>query len=104
MGVDSQVRSDIPHLGHPFGRETASDMLKDDVIELVFQDTEALLLCEILEELGIVSHFELCCVRVKTDTSGRYGGSRSLLNTTGQCSKEGFALQQLESVAVKIKC
>ena len=79
-------------------------MLEDDVIELMLEYTKPFFLSHVLEELGIVSHFELCCGRIETNTSGRYGGSRSLLNTTGKRSKEGFALQQLESIFVQVKC
>jgi hypothetical protein len=58
-------------------------MLKDDVIKLVFKDTEPFLLSHLLEELWIICHLELRCIRIETNTSGGYGRGRSLLYATG---------------------
>ena len=49
MGVDSQVSGDIPHFGQTLGWEPTSDMFKDKVVELVFEDTSSLDWCEFLK-------------------------------------------------------
>ena len=83
MRIDSQVSGDIPHLGHAFRRQATSHMLEDDVIELMLENTKSLFICEVLEEGRIVSHLELCCARIETNTSSGNGGGRSLLDATG---------------------
>ena len=40
MAVDGQIGGIVPQQIHPFGGQASSDMFKDDVVELVHQNSE----------------------------------------------------------------
>ena len=73
------------------------------MIELMHQDTEPLIVCEVCEELWVVEHDELCSLFVNHHTSGGDCPTFHFVNTARQPSKERLRLKQLKSVLVQIK-
>ena len=78
-------------------------MLKDDVIELVHENTKLMLVLECAHKLRVVKQLELGGVRVDAHTSGWDAGARGLVNATRQSSEERLAHKQASSVHVEIE-
>jgi hypothetical protein len=78
-------------------------MLKYDVIEFVHQNSESMILFEVLEELRIVNHLELGGVLVNSHTSRGNPLGWVFMDATGECREERLLLEKPESVKIKIK-
>ena len=78
-------------------------MLKDQVIELMLENTFNLLLWQASKELRIVDHLKLTRVLINKNTCCWDAAIFTLLNLAAETSKEGLVHQQSISMEFKIK-
>ena len=69
MAVDGQVSSNVPSLVRNSLRLTAGDMLEDQVVELMLENTTHMLFRQAGKEVRVVNHFELGTLGIYPNTS-----------------------------------
>jgi hypothetical protein len=88
VAVDRQVSSDVPSLVVYTFRLTAGNVVKDQMVELVLENTTNLLFWQAGKEVRVVDHLKLSSVGIYPHTRCWDTVVSTLLNLARQSSKE----------------
>jgi len=101
--VDSKVGSNVPHLRHALFGKARTNVVKDEVVELMHENTNLLVVGEGRHELGIVEHFVLHRILVDTNASRGKSRGRHLVDVARDRGEERLGDKQTVHVQVKVE-
>ena len=101
--VDCEVHRNVVNTTDATFWLTSGHMLKDDVIELMHQNTQLVLVRQSTHKVWVVEQLKLGAVRVDADASRRHTVGADLVNAARQRSKERLTHQQPSGVQVEVK-
>ncbi|MFM1840012.1 MAG: hypothetical protein RIR47_61 [Bacteroidota bacterium] len=101
--VDSKVGSNVPHLRHALFGKAHTNVVKDEVVELMHENTNLLVVGERSHKLGIVEHFVLHRILIDTNASSRKSRGRHLVDVARDRGEERLRHKQSVHMQVKVE-
>ena len=101
--VDCEVHRNVVNTTDATFWLTSGHMLKDDVIELMHQNTQLVLVRQSTHKVWVVEQLKLRGIRVDADASRRHTVGADLVNAARERSEERLAHEQASGVKVEVK-
>jgi len=101
--VDSKVGSNVPHLRHALFGKAHTNVVKDEVVELMHENTNLLVVGEGRHKLGIVEHLVLHRILVDTNASRGKSRGRHLVDVARDRGEERLRHKQSVHMQVKVE-